>query len=191
MNRKVTLVDLDLVEPFYTLRPIKSELISKGIDVIAWDTQETMGLGEAGSILRPEMKWALKRDGDIILDIGYGVQGAQTLNLIEGARECKELKVYAVLNVARPMTSTVEDIIEYLKGLGIIHGLINNSHLGNDTDIDIIEEGARMITEVSRQMEIPVVATAIDKKFAPKMGSRDSQGNTLWLLKRHMPNSFW
>lgn len=191
MHRKVTLVDLDLVEPFYTLRPIKKELISKGIEVIAWDTKETMGLGEAGSILRPEMKWALKRDGDIILDIGYGVGGAQTLNLIEGAGECRELKVYAVLNVARPMTSTVEDIIEYLQGLGIVHGLINNSHLGNDTDIDIIEEGARMVTEVSRRLGIPVVATAIEEKFASEMGSRDSQGNPLWLLKRYMPDSFW
>lgn len=184
-------MDLDLVEPFYTLRPIKKELISKGIDVIAWDTQETMGLGEAGAILRPEMKWALRRAGDIILDIGYGVQGFATLNLVEGARESTELRVYAVINIARPMTSTVEDIIDYLRGLGVVHGLINNAHLGDDTHIEIIEEGARVIAEVSRRMGIPVVATAVDEKFAPEIGDTDGQGNPIWLIKRYMQNSFW
>ncbi|MDO4542807.1 MAG: hypothetical protein Q4C00_08295, partial [Bacillota bacterium] len=43
MGRKVTLVDLDLVEPVYTLRPLKAELTEAGINVIAWETQETLG----------------------------------------------------------------------------------------------------------------------------------------------------
>jgi hypothetical protein len=82
-HNKVTLVDLDIVEPFYTLRPLKKELESKGLTVLAWETKDTMGLGEAGNIIKPEMKWALRREGDVILDIGYGVEGAKTLNLVE------------------------------------------------------------------------------------------------------------
>ena len=41
----VTLVDLDLVEPVYTLRPLKAMLTDMGINVIAWTTEETLGLG--------------------------------------------------------------------------------------------------------------------------------------------------
>lgn len=86
-ERPITLVDLDTVEPVYTLRPIREELKGLGLDVVAWATSETMGLGEAGSVIRPEMRWVLKRPGSIVMDIGYGVKGAKTLNLIEGAWE--------------------------------------------------------------------------------------------------------
>ena len=55
----VTLVDLDLVEPFYTLRPLKRELEGMGLNVIAWETQDVLGFGETGSLLMPQMRWAL------------------------------------------------------------------------------------------------------------------------------------
>lgn len=75
----VTLVDLDLVEPVYTLRPLKAMLTDMGINVIAWTTEETLGLGEAGSVLHPAMRWALRNKGDVILDIGYGARGSSIL----------------------------------------------------------------------------------------------------------------
>lgn len=190
-NRKVTLVDLDIVEPFYTLRPIKKELEQLGIDVVAWDTKDTTGLGEAGSIIKPEMRWVLKRPGDVILDIGYGVEGAKTLNLVEGAVDNPDLKIYFVINIARPMTMTEDDIIEYLADMGTIHGLINNSHLGDETELELVQEGARVVSAVAKKLDIPVVATAVDEKFADRIGAIDCQGNPVRLLKRYMPKSFW
>jgi hypothetical protein len=81
---QVTLVDLDLVEPCYTLRPLQQDLKAGGVDVIAWETKELIGLGEAGTILKPQARWSLKRPGNIILDIGYGVEGSRILQLLEG-----------------------------------------------------------------------------------------------------------
>jgi len=98
LGRTVTLVDLDIVEPCYTLRPIKLELIAAGIQVLAWETRDTEGLGEAGNVIRAENRWALKRPGDIILDIGYGVGGSRTLNLLEGADSDPNLRMVAVIN---------------------------------------------------------------------------------------------
>src|SRR5690606_12288002 len=46
-GRRVRLVDLDLVEPFYTLRPLKRRLEREGLEVLAWETSELVGLGEA------------------------------------------------------------------------------------------------------------------------------------------------
>ena len=84
-GRDVTLVDLDLVGPFFTIRPIVHQLEKRGLKVIAADTRGVVGLGETGVLFCPEMKWALKNGGDVILDIGYGVGGASALNLVEGA----------------------------------------------------------------------------------------------------------
>ena len=149
-GRKVTLADLDIVEPFYTLRPIKKQLESLGINVLAWETKETFGLGEAGSIIRPEMRWVLKRDGDIILDIGYGVEGSKTLNLLEGIEDNPYLKIIAVVNTSRPATHRVEDIVEYVATLGRVDAIINNTHLGEETTVDIIQAGSKVVSEAAK-----------------------------------------
>lgn len=190
-GRQVNLVDLDLVEPCYTLRPIKKQLEATGMSVIAWETKDTIGLGEAGNIIRPESRWALYRDGDVVLDIGYGIEGAKTLNLIEGVEETPELRIYVVLNTKRPMTSTVNEIIEYLRDLGSIHGIINNTHLGDETTPDTVQEGSRIIREVSEILGVPVVATTAEEKVAEQLGQHDCMGNPVRPLKRYMPATFW
>ncbi len=191
-GHRVTLVDLDLVEPFYTLRPIKKKLEEIGLDVVAWETSETLGLGEAGSVIRADMRWVLKKPNDVILDIGYGVEGAKVLNLVEGAHEDKDLRVYAVVNTGRPMTATVDDIVEYVKQLGHVDGLVNNSHLGDDTTLDFIEEGARVVTEAARILGLSVIATYMESKFRFLLDrNADSMGNPVKFLDRYMVDTFW
>ena len=82
----VSLADLDTVEPVYTLRPLKQELTEMGIHVIAWDTRDTTGLGEAGNVMHPAMRWALIRPGNVIMDVGYGVHGADVFNDFYGGK---------------------------------------------------------------------------------------------------------
>lgn len=189
-RKPVTLVDLDLVEPFYTLRPIKKELEEKGLVVLAWETRNTMGLGEAGTLLKPEMRWALKREGDVILDVGYGIEGAKKIRLVEGAEE-NRLRIYVVTNIARPITGDIESIVEYVKTLGPVHGLINNSHLGDDTDVEIVQEGARIIGAAAKTLNLPVILTTADDKLSPELGEKDVMGNPVFYLRRHMNRSFW
>lgn len=190
-GRKVTLVDLDIVEPVYTLRPIQDKLKASGIDVIAWKTSETMGLGEAGSAIKPEARWVLRREGDIILDIGYGVEGAKTLNLLVGADADPNLRVLAVINTSRPMTAGVEDIVEHVRGMGRVDGLINNTHLVEETTVELVQEGARTVAAAAKILGIPVVATAADENIAHQLGSVDCVGNPVRPMLRLMPGAFW
>lgn len=190
-GRKVTLADLDIVEPVYTLRPIQDKLRVSGIDVIAWKTSETVGLGEAGSAIKPEARWVLRRDGDIILDIGYGVEGAKTLNLLAGADTDPNLRILAVINTSRPMTAGVEDIVEHVRGLGRVDGLINNTHLAEETTAEVVQEGARMVAAAAKILDMPVVATAADEKIARQLGPADCLGNPVRPLRRLMPGAFW
>ncbi|MDW7675000.1 MAG: hypothetical protein SCK28_10730 [Bacillota bacterium] len=190
-GRKVTLVDLDIVEPCYTLRPIKKELEAKGLDVVAWETSETMGLGEAGSVIKPEMRWVLRREGDIILDIGYGVEGAKTLNIVEEAVDNPDLKVYLVINIGRPMTMTEADILDYMENMGTVDGLINNSHLGDETDVAFIQAGAKVVASVGQKKGISLIFTAVDERLAEAIGEVDCMGNPVRVLQRFMPHTFW
>lgn len=191
LGRKVKLVDLDLVEPFYTLRPIKNQLEERGIEVVALDTSESVGLGETGSLFRPEMKWALKNGGDVIFDVGYGVGGATALNLVEGASEEQALKKIVVVNVARPMTGSVETIIEFVQSLGEVDGLVNNPHLGMKTDIEIIQQGVDLVSKAAEQMGVPVIATTVAREFSHLVGARDQKNNLIRIIDLFMHNAYW
>ena len=191
-GRKVTIVDLDLVEPVYTLRPLIPLLEAKGIKVIAWKTEETVGLGEAGSVLHPAMRWALRNEGDVILDIGYGAKGSAVLNLLEGIGEEKDFRVCLVVNTLRPMTDSVAKIIEYLYEAGPASGFIANTHLGErDTTVELMTAGLKMVKAAAEQVNLPVFAVGIDERFRSEIKGDTLEGVPIRYLKRYLPLGFW
>ncbi|GAV23161.1 hypothetical protein [Carboxydothermus pertinax] len=191
-GRTVNLVDLDTVEPFYTLTPIKKELEALGLKVLAWERNEALGFGETGVLLKPEVRWALKNPGDVIFDVGYGVAGSKSLNLIEGLEQEPNLKIYAVINVSRPMTREIDDIVEHVRSIGRVDGLINNTHLGDDTTWDVILEGEEKVLKAAKILNLPVLWTAVDQKLIN--GNEENIQKLKTPVKgliRYMPKTFW
>lgn len=189
-GRQVTLVDLDTVEPFYTLRPIKEMLEQQGLTVIGLSHQDSFGLGETGAMLNPAARWALRRDGDIILDIGYGVYGAKTLNLVEGADTSPELRVIAVINYSRPMTGTKARIKEYIQELGRVDAVVANTHLGDETTPELIKAGNYHIIQAALELGIPVDYIAIERHLAAEWKHDPTNPPIKWIT-RYMPGAMW
>lgn len=189
-GRQVTLVDLDTVEPFYTLRPIKKMLEAMSLNIISFSREDSFGLGETGAMLNPRARWALMNEGDIILDIGYGVNGAKTLNLVEGVDQTPELKVLAVINASRPMTNSQERIYEYVTELGRVDGIIANTHMGNETTPEIIAAGNQLIIEAARELQIAVTYMAIEDRFQSSLASKQFELPVKY-IHRYMPNAIW
>jgi hypothetical protein len=184
-----TLVDLDFVEPFYTLRPLKAMLEERGITVIAWRTGETLGLGETGGLIKPAARWVLWRSGHIIIDVGYGANGAASLNLVEGALASSELKVWAVINTSRPITSSRTDIIGYVESLGRVDGLINNTHLGAETTPEVVAGGWRVIQEAASFLELPLIYTAVTEDLRDQVVAQVP--GPVKVIHRFMPKAIW
>ncbi|SHH23093.1 hypothetical protein SAMN02745221_01982 [Thermosyntropha lipolytica DSM 11003] len=189
-GRKVTLVDLDTVEPFYTLRPIKRKLEDMGLEVISQTREDAFGLGETGAMLNPRARWALFNEGDIILDVGYGVYGARTLNLVEGAYESPHLRIIAVINYTRPMTGSLSRIKEYIKELGRVDAVVANTHLGDETTPLLIKEGNKVIIKAAHELGLPVDYMAVDKRFADRDDFKDL-GVKVKFIERYMPSAMW
>jgi hypothetical protein len=189
-GRLVTLVDLDTVEPFYTLRILKKDLEQMGINIISFAREQSFGLGETGAMLKPQARWALMNEGDIILDIGYGVQGAKTLNLVEGAYESPDLKILAVINATRPMTDSVEKIKQYLDELGRVDAIVLNTHLGDESTPDIIKKGNKVIQQAAQEAGVPIVYMAVDENLREMMPGDNNNIPTKY-IKRYMPGAIW
>ena len=98
-GEKITLVDLDTVEPAYTLRPIAKELTDSGVNVIT--QPDSFGLGEAASYITPAQVNCLTNDGNIIIDVGYGAGGLDILNIVNNIKEEKDLRAYIVINTSK------------------------------------------------------------------------------------------
>lgn len=189
-GRRVTLVDLDIVEPFYTLRPIKAMLEGQGLKVIGFSPGDAFGLGETGAMLNPQARWALWHEGDVIMDIGYGVAGSQTLNLVEGAAESSELRIYAVVNHSRPMTGSRELIKEYVTTLGRVDAIVANTHLGDQTEAAFVMEGNAVVMEAALDMGIPVLCVVVTEELADEIANLNP-GVPIRTIKRYMPAAMW
>ena len=195
-GKKITLVDLDSVEPAYTLRPIAKELESFGIHVIT--QPDNFGLGEAASYVTSAQINCLKNDGDIIIDVGYGAGGLDILDIINDIGEVENLCIYLVVNTAKYETSTVENIIEYVnfsEGLEKrpwkkFCGMISNTHFGDETTKDDIINGYEKLKHASKELDIPIRAIGVPEKLAKDFGS-SYDGVDVWMYKRMMPRAFW
>ena len=194
LNKQITLVDLDTVEPAYTLRPIANDLRQMGIDVIT--QPDNFGLGEAASYVTPAQVNFLSNDGDIIVDVGYGAGGLDILDIVNNIDKETNLQAYLVLNTAKFETSTVDNIIEYVDFAGgserkyDFSGMISNTHFGDETTKEDVINGYNKLKTASQKVNIPIRAIGIDEKLAQDFGLT-YDGVEVWTYKRMMPKAFW
>jgi hypothetical protein len=72
-----------------------------------------------------------------------------------------------------------------------VDGIINNTHMAEETTVEIVERGADMISEAAKILGIPVIATSAAGEIAEKIGDKDHLGHPVWPLHRYMPKTFW
>ena len=191
--KRITLVDLDSVEPAYTLRPIAKELEEMGINTIT--QPDNFGLGEAASYVTSAQVNCLANDGDIIIDVGYGAGGLDVLDILTGIDEEKNIEIYLVVNTSKFETSTVENIIEYVEfasggGKYKFTGMISNTHFGDETTKEDIINGYNKLKIASEKLNLPIRAIGVDEKLSSEFES-NYDGVEIWVYKRMMPKAFW
>ena len=193
-GEKITLVDLDTVEPAYTLRPIAKDLEKLGINVIT--QPDCFGLGEAASYITAAQVNCLANDGNIIIDVGYGAGGLDILDIINNIGDETDLRIYLVVNTSKFETSTVDNIIEYVtfaEGLEKrqwkkFSGMISNTHFGDETTKEDVINGYNKLKLASEKINIPIRAMGVDESlnFDPTY-----DGVEVWKYNRLMPKALW
>ncbi len=197
-NKPITLVDLDTVEPAYCMRPIEKTLRGYGINLIL--QSDYFGLGEAGSYVTNEQINCLKKNNDdIIIDVGYGVTGLDTLDILNDIDKEQNIKIYLVVNTAKFETKDTESILEYIKFNSgenkkpwkKITGLISNTHLGDETTKEDIIRGYNILKEVSEKISVPIIAISVDKALEKEFNTCVYDNIPVKFLDRHMPKALW
>ncbi|OAA31885.1 cobalamin biosynthesis protein CobQ [Kosmotoga arenicorallina S304] len=160
----VALADIDVISPYFRSRDYFKELERMGIKLIA--PHSSLMHADLPIITAAVYGYISNEKYSLIIDVGGNDDGAIVLSSLKVALKGKDVRTYFVLNPYRPFTDTVEKTIDHIHRLSRVSRrkidyLINNSNLGNETTLENIQYGEAFVSEVSRQTNIPVLATVV------------------------------
>ncbi len=174
-ERAVTLVDLDVVNPYFRSSDERAELEAAGVDVVS-----PVYAGPSCNIDMPALTGAVapaieRAQADagrlVVIDVGGDDAGASALGRFSGVIAQGSYRMLYVVNRFRALTQTPAEAIGVLRDIEDAcrlraTGVVDNSHLMGDTTAACIEEGARFACDVARAAGIPLVAHVVAKRFA-------------------------
>ena len=165
----VLLIDMDVVNPYFRSSDYASVLTKRGIDIIS-----PIYAGSTLDIpaLSPKIDAALSGGYQkIIIDAGGEDAGATALGRFSSRISDAGYDMLYVANMYRPLVDTPETAAAVLKEIEAASrlkatGLVNNSHLGEYTNIDTVKSSKDYIDKLSELTGLPVVYTAVERQIA-------------------------
>lgn len=155
----VIIIDFDIVNPYFRTKDAEQFLLNQKIDVIS---PEFANLNIENPYLPPEIMRAFDdKSKYIIFDVGGDEDGATPLGVYNEHFLKEDYNMFFVLNERRLLTQCVEDAlqiyneIKYVSRLNFT-GIVNNTHLMQYTNKEIVLEGQKLAEKFSVKTNIPV-----------------------------------
>ncbi len=173
-GKKVALVDLDLINPYFRVRQVKNDFAEKGIAVISPPGKLA---GADIPALPPTIHSVLENPAVYgVFDVGGGDIGATVLGRFNNKLPDGAFNLFLVVNTCRPYSSSVSDIVNITRMIEgssrlNVSALVSNTNLGMETDVATILAGHRVISQAAAQMALPVAFIGLHEGLAPAMGN--------------------
>jgi len=161
-----TLVDMDVVNPYFRSTERNDVLSKAGVRLIA--PPFAMHKIEIMSLSGEIFAAFVQPDGTAIFDAGGNSVGAISLGQYQpqfNAIPPEDLHVLLVVNPMRPLAETAQKAYELMQDIQRtsrlqVNGLINNANLVDETTEEELHVGYDVVRELSEMTGIPVYATA-------------------------------
>ncbi len=172
MGRKVMLLDLDLVNPYFLSSGYKEMLEEMGIEVIAPLYANTNVETPA---LPMNLNLVFETDADVIMDVGGDDAGSVVLGRYFNQLSNVNYELLYVINHYRNLTATAEEAVEILREIEAASrcratGIVDNSHLKQETVWKTKEKAFSFVDETVALTGLPLIATTIPKFVAKQDG---------------------
>ena len=158
-GKKVTVIDMDNVNPFFRSTDAKAILEQHGIELIASEFVNTNL--DMPTVPREAKKVFCDTSRTIIFDVGGDDDGAYILGQFNSYFMQEDYSMTFVVSTKRPLTKTSDELydmaqrIEYASRLKFT-GIANNTNLGTLTDSDTLLSDYGEIQKLSEKMSVPV-----------------------------------
>ena len=168
VGRSVTVIDMDIVNPYFRVSEQRVTLESKGIELVAPVFSEAGTSLDVPSLtgrIQPAIQEA-SEEHIVLIDVGGDDAGSVALGRYARSIKAKGYEMYYVANRYRNLVQELEDALENMAEIEAasrlkITGIVNNSHLQVATDVDTIERGLEYASELSRLSDLHVVCTTV------------------------------
>jgi hypothetical protein len=158
------LADLDVLNPYFRPREIHGLLKELGVVVIGNNTNNSANADLPG--LSGDVGTYITRGDNVVVDLAGSIAGTHPLTLFQDVLGLCE--VWLVVNLMREESDlrSVEAFIEELRKQNLpVTGLVHNTHLLSETDLDLIRHSNGEIERFAAEVQIPVVFTMLDARF--------------------------
>ena len=165
---KVSLADLDIVNPYYRAKDSTDIMEAKGIRLISSDFANS----NVDLPAMPSEAYAIIDDKETyaVCDVGGDDRGAYALGIYRDGILKEDYEMLLVINKYRPLTRNVADLneikeeIERAAGIPFT-GIVNNSNLGLLTTKEDVEASYDYAEEASRATGLPLRFTTVWEKI--------------------------
>ncbi len=191
-NYKTSIVDFDIVNPYFRTADAKEELERNNI----WAILPMYANTNVDVPAIPPEIYSLfqKKEYKAVLDVGGDDLGAKAVARFKEEILNDDYEMFFVINTRRGMTDTPEKILEMIALIEDsakikVTKLINNSNLLEETTPEIILEGNEIISQVSKKLGIPIGITAGMESVISLLDNSQLSGSELLPLKKqiHLP----
>ena len=164
-TEKTTLVDLDIVNPYFRTGEKAETLRQAGIRVLMPTyAMTTVDIPALPAEIQSVFEIPTDR---VIFDVGGDDTGAAALGRYYPSfmRYRNDTAAILVVNCMRPLTQSVEDIADLAKrienrGRLKIDMMINNTNLADQTTCEMVEKGEKIVAECAERMDISTIYTS-------------------------------
>ena len=174
-GKRVSVADLDIVNPYFRTKDSEAELTAEGIELIS----PQFANSNVDLPALPAESYRLIRDKSVfgIMDIGGDDRGAYALGrFVPSIKEEGDYRMAFVVNCYRPLTSTPEDAIEIMREIEDACGLkfnciVNNSNLGEETSPKVVLDSLEYIEKLCRLSGLPLWMHTAEASVARELGN--------------------
>ncbi len=172
LGKKVVVVDFDFVNPYFRTKDAEELLQKNGISLIAPAFANT-------NLENPTLPAEIHRvfedkDCYVIFDVGGGEDGTIPLGYYHQQFSAEACDVFFVLNQRRLLTADLEGALDAYRDIASVArlgvtGIINNTHLKEETTSEMILEGQKLAEAVGEVLQLPVVYVSGSEEHLSKL----------------------
>jgi len=166
---RVTIADIDIVNPYFRTKDSQKLLEEKGIRLICSEYANT----NVDIPALPQDIYSVTDDKTqyCVLDVGGDERGALALGRVAPSIvEENDYQMIYVVNMYRPLTADADSAIEVMREIEMackikFTGIVNNSNLGAETKAEDVLSSARYAEEISEKTNLPIMFTTAEQSL--------------------------
>ncbi|MDE6664628.1 MAG: cobalamin biosynthesis protein CobQ [Ruminococcus sp.] len=169
-GKSAAVVDLDIVNPYFRTADFKNLFVENNIRLIAPDfANSNLDIPS----IQFDLEQIAKSEDCLIIDVGGDDAGAVALGRYAEALSAygNDVDMFYVINQRRYLTATPDQTVSLMYEIEnasrMKHtAIVNNTNLGNETTLEIVESSEEFASEVSEKTGLPVVFTTFPEECA-------------------------